>query len=105
MHQADALNIVRSALCQAVERLENAAPRLSTREIDRRMAEVGRMARDYDIAPVARLAECAARAHPGAGHRAALLAHLQRMEDAIGCASEPERASTAILASIAIRLR
>lgn len=101
---ADARLIVQRDLTREVRRLAARAPRLSTGEIDSAMAAIGAKAAEYQFAPAAQVARSSLLAHAGAGHRAALAAHLARMEDAISAPSEPS-ATQAILADIALRIR
>lgn len=101
---ADARRIVQRDLCRDVRRLQERSNRLSTGEIDAAMAAIGAKAADYQFTPAAQVARCSLLSHAEGGHRAALRAHLARMEDAIAAPADAN-ATQAILADIALRLR
>lgn len=101
---SDARRIVQRDLTRDVRRLSARAPRLSTGEIDQAMAAIGAKAAEYRFTPAAQVARSSLLSHAEGGHRAALHAHLARMEDAIAAPADPS-ATQAILADIALRLR
>lgn len=101
----DGLRMIQSRLCAAVERLQRESTTLSDATIACRMAEIERVAHDHGLDPVAQLARAGLHASLGPGQRRALACHLERMEDAIGCSGPNVEAMSAIMASIAIRLR
>ncbi len=103
--QSDAMSMIRTQLCETVERLQSQARKMSAAAIAERLREIERIARDHDMIHLARIARSSVHAVYGPGHRAALECHLQHMEVAIGCTRLDEDATAAIMASIAIRLR
>lgn len=102
--QSDGMRMIRSQLCQAVNRLQAESRYLTDADVTRRMREIERIAREHELIPLARIAKSGLHTMHGPGHRHALACHLERMEDAAGCNAPGEDAIAAIMASIAVRL-
>lgn len=103
--QSDGMSVIRSQLCQAVLRLEAESKHMTDAAVAARMGEIERVATEHGLTSLARVARGGAHAVHGPGRRHALTCHLERMEDAIDCTGHQGEAATAMLASIAIRLR
>lgn len=99
------MRVIRSQLCAAVLRLEAESKHMTDASVAARMGEIERIATEYGLSSLARVARGGAHAVHGPGRKHALACHLERMEDAIGCTPLDNDATAAIMASIAIRLR
>ena len=101
---ADGMSLVRAELCERLLSLQTTARRLSARDFAESVEGIRRLAADYGLTPVVRVADALERAvaeDRGACPRALYLARLQ---DAIGCERIEESAAEAILASVSVRL-
>lgn len=102
--EIDGMLVVRAELCDRLDSLQQAAARISVRELSQRLATIRTMAADYGLIPVVCLCDAldrAVRVQPR-GCPAGL--YFDRLRDAIGCERLDEQASEALLASVSIRL-
>jgi hypothetical protein len=102
--EIDGMLVVRAELCDRLDSLQQAAARMSVRELSQRLATIRTMAAAYGLVPVVCLCDAldrAVRAQPR-GCPAGL--YFDRLRDAIGCARLDDQASEALLASVSIRL-
>ena len=101
--EIDGMLVVRAELCDRLDSLQQAAARISVRELSQRLATIRTMAAAYGLIPVVCLCDAldrAVRAQPR-GCPAGL--YFDRLRDAIGCERLDEAASEALLASVSIR--
>ena len=101
--EIDGMLVVRAELCDRLDALQQAAARISVRELSQRLATIRTMAAAYGLIPVVCLCDAldrAVRAQPR-GCPAGL--YFDRLRDAIGCARLDDDASEALLASVSIR--
>jgi hypothetical protein len=101
--EVDGMLVVRAELCDRLDSLQQAAARMSVRELSQRLATIRTMAAAYGLLPVVCLCDAldrAVRAQPR-GCPAGL--YFDRLRDAIGCERLDEAASEALLASVSIR--
>jgi hypothetical protein len=100
--------VVRAELCARLESLQALSMKLSTRAFTENIEGIRTLAAAYGLSPVVRLAEALERAigeTDTQSQRASPTAlYLSRLHDAIGCDRVDERASEAMLASVAVRL-
>lgn len=100
----DGMMLVRADLCERLDALQQAAARMTVRDMIQKMAAIRTLASAYGLAPVVALADAferAVRAEPR-GCPAGL--YFDRLRDAIGCERIDERAGEALLASVSVRL-
>jgi hypothetical protein len=101
--EVDGMLVVRADLCDRLDALQQAAARMSVRDLSQRIGAIRTMAAAYGLVPVVCLCDAldrAVRAQPR-GCPAGL--YFDRLRDAIGCERLDEAASEALLASVSIR--
>src|SRR5688572_3161931 len=102
-YEQDGLLVVRADLCDRLDRLQQAAERMTVRDLVQGIAAIRTLAAAYGLAPVVALAD--------AFHRAVQLQHrgcpaglyFDRLRDAVGCEPMDAAAGEALLASVSIR--
>ena len=97
----DAMMVVRAELCQRLERLRGFQGRPSERGFHDDVHAIRRLAAEFGLLPVVRLADAIERASSDCSGPSALL--LDRLGDAIGCERVDDRACEAMLASVSVR--
>lgn len=106
-YDQDAMMLVKAELCDRLERLRAMSHRLSAAEFADRVGGMRGLAAAYGMTPVVRLAE-ALEAAVGTSARdlrkCPTALYLGRLQDAIGCETNDEQASQAMLASVSVRL-
>ena len=101
--EQDGLLVVRADLCDRLDRLQQAAERMTVRDLVQGIAAIRTLAAAYGLAPVVALAD--------AFHRAVQLQHrgcpaglyFDRLRDAVGCEPMDAAATQALLASVSVR--
>lgn len=100
--------VVRADLCERLEHLQAYYRRRGTREFGDNVTAIRRIAAAYGLTPVVRLAEAMERAIAESDRRlpgeCPTALYLDRLHDAIGCASADESVSQAMIASVSVRL-
>lgn len=100
--ERDAMMLVRAELCERLDQIGRIADRGG--DIKAQIAALSRMAASYGLVPVVRIADAFERSCARSGRApSAPSLFVERLADAIGCASADEAASQAMLASVAIR--
>jgi len=97
----DAMMVVRAELCERLERLRRLPGRPSDRDFHDGVHAIRRLAAEFGLLPVVRLADAIERASCDCSGPSTLL--LDRLGDAIGCERVDDRASEAMLASVSVR--
>jgi hypothetical protein len=101
----DATMLVRTELCERLESLQRLSYRRSRKDLTESIRSIRRLAAAYGLTPVVRLAEALERAAVEDGpRRCATALYLDRLHDAIGCDSNDEQTSQAMIASVSVRL-
>ena len=103
----DAMMLVRSQLCDRLDRLRAMSGRTSANDFVRSVDALRAHAAAYGLTPVVLLAEALERAvakSPRDLRRCPVALYLGRLQDAIGCERVDEHASEALLASVSVRL-
>ncbi len=101
----DATMLVRTELCERLESLQRLSRRRSGRDFAESIQSIRRLAAAYGLTPVVRLAEAMERAAAEEGpRRCAAALYLDRLHDAIGCDSNDDAVSQAMIASVSVRL-
>ncbi len=100
----DGMMVVRADLCDRLDRLQQAAERLTVRELVQRIGAIRTVASAYGLSPVVILADAFERAIAAQPRGCPAALYLDRLRDAIGCERIDEEASEAILASISVRM-
>jgi hypothetical protein len=106
-YDQDAMMLVKAELCDRLDSLRTLSRRLSAAEFAERVEGMRGIAAAYGMTPVVRLAEALAAAVREGGrdlHSCPTALYLGRLQDAIGCETNDERASEALLASVSVRL-
>ena len=101
----DAMMVVRADLCERLESLQRLSRRRSGEDFTQSVQSIRRLAAAYGLTPVVRLAEAMERAAAESGRGGCPTAlYLDRLHDAIGCDSNDDRVSQAMIASVSVRL-
>jgi hypothetical protein len=99
----DGLLVVRADLADRLDRLQQAAERLSVRDLMHGIATIRTLAGAYGLAPVATLAEAFERAIQTEPRGCPAGLYLERLRDAVGCEPTDAAAGQALIASVSIR--
>ena len=102
--QQDAICIIQSRLADAVAELHAGMRRMPDSVVARRMASIERVATEHGMTPLAAVTRAGMYAAQNPGYRTALACHLERMEDAAACRPMDTAGTSAIMATIALRL-
>ena len=102
--EVDGMLVVRAELCDRLDSLQQAAARMSVRELSQRLATIRTMAAAYGLVPVVCLCDALDRAVRAQPRHCPAGLYFERLRDAIGCERLDEAASEALLASVSIRL-
>lgn len=101
----DAMMVVRAELCERLEQLQRLSRRQQGRNLAESVLSIRRLAAAYGLTPVVRLAEAMERAAAESGQTGCAAAlYLDRLHDAIGCDSDDDQISQAMIASVSVRL-
>lgn len=100
----DAMRVVRAELCDRLDLLQRRAERLTVREMAQGIGVIRTMAAAYGLMPVVSLADALERAIRAQPRGCPAGIYFDRLRDAVGCGRLDERASEALLASVAVRL-
>ena len=107
-HGQDAMLLVRADLCERLDALSRLSRHLAARDFTGRVAAIRTLAAAYGLSSVVHLAEALERAvaeNGSASLRTCPIAlYLARLQDAIGCDSQDQAASQAMIASVSVRL-
>lgn len=100
----DAMMLVRAELCERLESLQRLSRRRSGQDFTQSVQSIRRLAAAYGLTPVVRLAEAMERvAAEGGRHGCPTGLFLDRLHDAIGCDSNDDQVSQAMIASVSVR--
>ena len=102
--ETNGLMVVRADLCDRLDRLQDAADRMTVRDLARGLAAIRTLAAAYGLAPVVALAEAFERAIQAQPRGCPAGLYFDRLRDAVGCHPADAAASQALLASVSIRL-
>ena len=100
----DGMLVVRADLSDRLDRLQQAAGRMTVRDLVQGLGTIRTLAAAYGLAPVVSLAEAFERAIQAQPRGCPAGLYFERLRDAIGCDRLDESASQALLASVSIRL-
>jgi hypothetical protein len=95
--------VVRADLTDRLDRLQQAAERMSVRELAQGLATIRTLAAAYGLAPVVSLAEAFERAIRTQPRGCPAALYFDRLRDAVGCEPTDDAASQALIASVSIR--
>lgn len=100
---ADMRRVMRDKLCDRIDRIAIALPRMTIASLGAEVDGIRRFARDFGFAPAAEIAR-ALESALGHDERAMVLPYLDLMREAAGCECCDERASEAFLANVSVRM-
>lgn len=100
----DGMLVVRADLSDRLDRLQQAAGRMTVRDLAQGLGTIRTLAAAYGLAPVVSLAEAFERAIQSQPRGCPAGLYFERLRDAIGCEQLDESASQALLASVSVRL-
>ncbi len=95
--------VVRADLCDRLDNLQQAAARMTVRDLVQGIGSIRTMAAAYGLAPVVSLADALERAVRAQPRQCPAGLYFDRLRDAIGCERLDEAASESLLASLSIR--
>ena len=104
MGHHDGMMVVRAELCERLDTLQQAAARMTVRDLGRGIGSIRTLAAAYGLAPVVSLADALERAIRAQPRGCPATLYFDRLRDAIGCERCDDAASEALLASVSIRL-
>ena len=101
--ETNGMMVVRADLCDRLDRLQEAADRLTVRDLAQGIAAIRTLAAAYGLVPVVALAEAFERAIPSQPRGCPASLYFERLRDAVGCWPADAAASEALLASLSVR--
>ena len=102
--EQDGLLVVRADLSDRLDRLQQAAERMTVRDLMQGIATIRTLAAAYGFVPVVILAEAFERAIQAQPRGCPAGLYFERLRDAVGCRPTDDAAGQALLASVSIRL-
>ena len=102
--ERDGMMVVRADLADRLDRLQQAADRMTARDLMQGIATIRTLASAYGLFPVVALAEAFARAIQAQPRGCPAGLYFDRLRDAVGCRPTDDAASQALLASVSVRL-
>ena len=101
--ETNGLMVVRADLCERLDRLQDAAERMTVRDLTQGIGAIRTLAAAYGLAPVVALADAFERAIRSQPRGCPASLYFERLRDAVGCGPADAAASQALLASLSIR--
>ena len=99
----DGMMVVRADLVDRLDRLQQAAGRMTVRDLMQGLHTIRTLAAAYGLVPVVTLADAFARAIQAQPRGCPASLYFDRLRDAVGCEPADAAASEALLASVSIR--